>query len=70
MTPAAGPPPLNAGFASLQPNDADYAVQVCREQDPIVTCRVSLRLEPEHPAPPRHPPTMTLSPLDFRPRQP
>jgi hypothetical protein len=44
--------PATGGFTSLQPSDADYAVQVCREQDPIVICRVSLRLEPEHPGEP------------------
>lgn len=44
--------PITGGFASLQPADADYAVQVCREQDPVVTCRVQWRLEPEHPADP------------------
>ena len=40
--------PITGGFASLQPEDADYAVEVCRQQDPIVRCRVQLRLEPEH----------------------
>jgi hypothetical protein len=34
------------------PEDAAYAVEVCREQDPIVTCRVQWRLEPEYPARP------------------
>jgi len=41
--------PMTGGFASLQPPDADCAVAVCREQDPVVTCRVQWRLEPEHP---------------------
>ena len=36
------------GFASLQPEDAEYAVEVCRQQDSVVGCRVQLRLEPEH----------------------
>ena len=36
------------GFASLQPEDAEYAAEVCRQQDSIVRCRVQLRLEPEH----------------------
>ena len=40
--------PITGGFASLQPEDADYAVEVCRQQDSIVHCRVQLRLEPEH----------------------
>ena len=40
--------PKTGGFASLQPEDADYAVEVCRQQDAIVRCRVQLRLEPEH----------------------
>ena len=40
--------PITGGFASLQPEDADYAVEVCRQQDPIVRCCVQLRLEPEH----------------------
>ena len=40
--------PITGGFASLQPEDADYAVEVCRELDSIVGCRVQLRLEPEH----------------------
>lgn len=44
--------PKTGGFASLQPPDADYAVQVCREQDSRVSCRVQWRLEPEHPGPP------------------
>ena len=40
--------PRTGGFASLQPEDAEYAAEVCRQQDPIVRCRVQLRLEPEH----------------------
>ena len=40
--------PITGGFASLQPEDAEYAAEVCRQQDPIVRCRVQLRLEPEH----------------------
>ena len=48
--------PKTGGFASLQPKDADNAVQVCREQDPLVTCRVSLRLEPEYGQAPKRPP--------------
>ena len=40
--------PITGDFASLQPEDADYAVEVCRQQDSIVRCRVQLRLEPEH----------------------
>ena len=47
--------PITGGFASLQPPDAVYAVQVCREQDPVVSCRVQLRLEPEHGPAPVHP---------------
>jgi hypothetical protein len=39
---------ITGGFASLQPEDADYAVEVCRELDSIVGCHVQLRLEPEH----------------------
>ena len=42
-------PPKTGGFASLMPEDAAYAVGVCREQDSLVSCRVQLRLEPEHP---------------------
>ena len=61
--------PKTGGFASLQPKDADYAVQVCREQDPLVTCRVQWRLEPEHGPGPMRQPT-SRSPLDFRSRQP
>jgi hypothetical protein len=40
--------PITGGFASLQPEDAEYAVEVCRQQDSVVGCRVQLRLEPEH----------------------
>jgi hypothetical protein len=40
--------PGTGGFASLQPADADYAVEVCREQDSLVTSPVPLRLVPEH----------------------
>ena len=40
--------PITGDFASLQPEDAEYAAEVCRQQDPIVRCRVQLRLEPEH----------------------
>jgi hypothetical protein len=40
--------PTTGGFASLQPEDADHAVEVCRQQDPMVRCRVQLRLEPEN----------------------
>jgi hypothetical protein len=40
--------PLTGGFATLQPEDADYAVEVCRRADSRVGCRVQLRLEPEH----------------------
>ena len=58
--------PKTGGFASLQPSDADYAVQVCREQDPVVTCRVQLRLEPEYPGPASRAPRR----LDPNPRQP
>jgi hypothetical protein len=36
--------PITGGFASLQPEDADYAVEVCRELDSIVGCHVQLRL--------------------------
>ena len=39
---------ITGGFASLQPEDAEYAAEVCREQDSVVSCRVQLRLEPEH----------------------
>ena len=39
--------PITGGFASLQPEDADYAAEVCRQQDSIVRCYVQLRLEPE-----------------------
>jgi len=46
--------PRAGGFASQLPEDAAYAVEVCRAQDSVVTCRVQLRLEPEHgPAPRR-----------------
>ena len=41
------------GFATLMPEDAWHAVEVCREQDPLVSCRVQLRLEAEHPGPPK-----------------
>jgi len=44
-------PPRTGGFTSHMPEDAWYAVEVCREQDPVVSCRVQLRLEPEHPGP-------------------
>ena len=39
--PAASHPVINltGGFASLQPDDADYAVQVCQEQYPLVHVR-------------------------------
>jgi len=57
--------PKTGGFASLMPEDADYAVQVCREHDPLVTCRVQWRLEPEHPAPPKRAPRQ----LDPNPRR-
>ena len=40
--------PMTGGFASLQPEDTEYATEVCRQQDPIVRCYVQLRLEPEH----------------------
>jgi hypothetical protein len=40
--------PATGDFASLQPPDADYAAQVCRELDSLVTSRVTPRLEPEH----------------------
>ena len=45
--------PMTGGFALLLPEDADYAVEVCRRQDSVVTCRVQLRLEPEHGPGPR-----------------
>ena len=45
--------PITGGFATLQPEDAEYAVEVCREQDSVVSCRVQLRLEPEHGPSPR-----------------
>jgi len=40
--------PMTGGFASLQPEDAEYATEVCRQADSTVGCHVQLRLEPEH----------------------
>lgn len=41
--------PIAGGFASLQPEDADYAVEVCLEADLRIGSHVrEIRLEPEH----------------------